>query len=151
MAPKRVKQFRAYVSWQQMIYRCYLPTRLAFKDYGGRGIKVCDRWLKFENFLADMGERPEGDWSIDRMDTNGNYEPGNCRWATRLQQNQNRRGNHAVEFNGKTQTLRQWARELGINYKTLHSRAARIGADAAVRMPYSPGHHRNESGRFTSG
>lgn len=71
--------------------RCYTPTDAKFQHYGGRGITVCERWLNsFENFLSDMGERPPG-LTLDRIDTNGNYEPGNCRWATPLVQSRNRR------------------------------------------------------------
>lgn len=81
---------RTYVTWSHMIQRCTNPKRPAYARYGGRGITVCDRWLKFENFLADMGERPDGK-TLDRFPNNkGNYEPGNCRWATVTEQNQNR-------------------------------------------------------------
>ena len=79
-----------YMVWGSMIQRCTNPNNSGWPDYGARGISVCERWLTFENFLADMGERPDG-LSIDRVDNNGNYEPGNCRWATASQQQRNRR------------------------------------------------------------
>lgn len=79
-----------YKSWQMMKARCSCPNYTQFKDYGGRGITVCDRWLKFENFLEDMGERPAGR-TLDRINNDGNYEPSNCRWATRAEQNGNKR------------------------------------------------------------
>ena len=86
-----------YQSWAQMKYRCQDSNRPRFKNWGGRGIKVCERWQKFENFLADMGERPKGK-TLDRINNDGDYEPGNCRWATWKEQAHNRRDQKTQYF-----------------------------------------------------
>jgi hypothetical protein len=96
--------------------RCQNPRAANYCSYGGRGIKVCERWQQFENFLADMGERPEGQ-TLDRHPNNdGHYEPGNCRWATKQQQAANRRNTVTIEYRGRTQTLWAWCKELGVSY-----------------------------------
>lgn len=85
-----------YSSWAGMKDRCTNQNHKSYNNYGGRGIKVCERWMDFRNFLKDMGERPEG-MSIDRIDVNGDYEPGNCRWATAKQQSSNKRNSTSLE------------------------------------------------------
>ncbi len=110
-----------YSSWCNMLSRCRNENTPKYHNYGGRGIKVCERWEKFENFIEDMGNRPRGT-TIERINNNGNYEPSNCRWATRKEQDNNRRDNHLLEFGGKTQTLSQWAEEIGMKPTTLSAR-----------------------------
>jgi hypothetical protein len=86
---------RTHNSWRAMLERCRLPSHPQYHNYGGRGITVCERWREFANFLADMGERPD-DLTLDRINVNGNYEPGNCRWADRATQGRNRRKANAL-------------------------------------------------------
>lgn len=117
-----------YQSYTQMLTRCRNPNRNNWQNYGGRGITVCQEWQNsFESFLKDMGERPSLQHSIDRIDVNGNYEPSNCRWANKKDQGRNKRTNHLVEWNGKTQTLIEWAEELKINKTTLSARINTYG------------------------
>lgn len=115
-----MKNTRTYSIWQAMRNRC---NRLN-QDYSGRGITYDKRWDSFENFYLDMGEVPDG-MSLDRIDVNGNYCKENCQWATREQQANNTRANVFIEYNGKRQTLAQWAKELNMNYDKLRSRIVR--------------------------
>lgn len=114
-----------YRVWKGMRQRCNDKNAINYANYGGRGIKVCHRWDDFDSFLPDMGKAPSEKHSIERKDNDKGYEPSNCRWATRPEQSRNKRDNHLVTFNGKTQCLKDWAIELGIRYHTLHSRINR--------------------------
>jgi hypothetical protein len=98
---------RAYSTWAQMKTRCSNPNTRNYHRYGGRGIKVCDRWLVFKNFLEDMGEPLIG-MSLDRIDNDGNYEPHNCRWATQKQQTNNTSTNRRITIDGVTRTFTEW-------------------------------------------
>lgn len=126
-----------YQSWAGMKTRCLNPKDPGYAGYGARGITVCDRWLKFENFLADMGERPKGT-TLDRYpDMGGNYEPGNCRWATMKEQQNNRRNNVVLEYLGERLTISRWAERSGIRPLTLRYRVLKLGwsMDRALNQP----------------
>lgn len=122
----KVAQFKGtYKSWEAMKYRCLDPNSKDYHNYGGRGISVCDRWLAFDNFLADMGLRPEGT-SLDRYpDVDGDYGLNNCRWATDFEQVNNRRNTRFLTCDGKTQSVGEWAKELGIDFRKIHDRLRR--------------------------
>lgn len=113
-----------YHAWVAMRSRCNNPKDAAFANYGGRGIKVCERWNEFPNFLADMGNRPKG-YQIDRIDNDGDYEPGNCRWVSPKANLNNKRSSHKVTWKGETLTITQWAERLGIHQRTLFNRIGR--------------------------
>jgi hypothetical protein len=115
---------REYETWRRIIQRTSNPKNPEFHNYGGRGIKVCDRWRLFENFLADMGRRPSDKHSIDRIDNDGSYEPGNCRWATASEQAANTRRVHWVVLNGKKMTLSSAAAISGLPQGTVSKRIA---------------------------
>lgn len=117
---------RTYSKWRSMITRCTNQNRPDFKNYGAKGITVCERWLKFENFLADMGPAPV-DLTLDRIDGKKGYSPENCRWATRQQQNVNRACVRMLTFNGKTQCLQAWADDLGYKHRAVLSERLRNG------------------------
>ena len=130
------KETRIYRVWSSMLGRCRNKNHPNWHRYGGKGITVCERWFVFENFLEDMGERPDG-LSIDRYPNNaGNYEPGNCRWATPKQQVANRTTSHKLEAEGKVQTIGEWADEKGLPYIQLHRRLSKgWPVDRALNKP----------------
>jgi hypothetical protein len=107
-----------------MLKRCKNPKFSKFENYGGRGIRVCERWGRFENFLLDMGPRPEGT-SLDRIDNDGDYTPDNCRWATREEQGRNKRNNKFLTFRGQIKTQAEWAEFMGLSRRLLEKRMAR--------------------------
>lgn len=120
-----------YGVWQEMKRRCSDPKGAHFSRYGGRGIKVCDRWLSFSNFLADMGERPDGT-TLDRINNDSNYGPENCRWATRKANSRNRSDNRLLTYGGKTQTLAAWVEATGHSLATLQGRVRMGWADEEI-------------------
>ena len=116
--------------------RCLNPRNHNFKNYGGRGITVCDAWLtSFDAFLADMGLKPDG-LTLERINNAGNYEPTNCRWASRAEQRRNQRNCMKLEVNGVPKTAEEWARETGLNAETIRRRK-RAGYTDAQAL-YSP-------------
>lgn len=116
---------RTYRTWTLMKSRCLDPNSDNYHKYGARGIKVCEQWLSFENFLADMGERPLGT-SIDRYpDPHGNYEPGNCRWATPSEQNMNKTNAVMIEYQGTIKNMGAWAKSVGMRHAVLWQRLRR--------------------------
>lgn len=121
--PSRKTHRPTYGIWEKMRRRCESPLDPAYSYYGGRGIFVCERWRVYENFLADMGERPPG-LTLERVNNDMGYSPDNCRWATRLEQQRNRRVNRRLSLNGETKCLSEWADILGINRETLRGRVA---------------------------
>lgn len=123
-----------YKAWNALVQRCTNPNSTKWHRYGGRGIRVCDRWLTFENFAQDMGPRPPG-MTIDRRDNDGDYEPGNCRWATPTEQQNNRECNRHILVNGQTLTIAQAARAFGIHRGTIRNRLITGWTDQQSILP----------------
>lgn len=124
---KQGKPSPEYVAWGHMRARCSRPNHSEFHNYGGRGISVCERWQEFGAFIADVGLRPSPKHSLDRIDNNGNYEPGNVRWATNKEQSRNTRRVKLYEHDGFIGTLADWSERVGINQGTLRARVNRSG------------------------
>lgn len=138
---RRGKTSLEYRAFNSMKSRCYNSKHKNYKDYQGRGIKVCDRWLhSFENFYKDMGPRPSRDHSIDRINNDMGYYPENCRWATRKEQARNRGTNHNIEYNGEIKTLIEWSEYLGMNKGSLLSRIRQYkwSVEKALTSPIRP-------------
>lgn len=116
-----------YRIWNTMKQRCTNPNNSHYQYYGARGIKVCARWFhNFQNFLDDMGEPPHGH-QLDRINNDGNYEPGNCRWVTRVEQARNKRTNRRLVFDGQSLTITEWAARVGIPRGTIEKRLDQFG------------------------
>lgn len=111
-----------YTAWAHMVDRCDNPKNPAYKNYGGRGITVCERWRTAANFLADIGPRPTERHSLERINNDFGYSPSNCRWATPKEQCNNKRTNRRLRFDGRVQTVAQWSRELGIGTSNIWNR-----------------------------
>lgn len=124
-----LKDHPLYTTWTNIKYRCFNPNCEYYHHYGGRGIIICDEWR--DNFLVFYEWSLKHGWEkgleIDRIDNEGPYAPWNCRWTTRCEQNNNKRNNHLIEYNGRSQTMTQWAKELGMNVTTLKSRINQRG------------------------
>ena len=137
-------------TWMNMMIRCTYRNRKDSHLYSRRGIKVCPRWKKFENFLADMGAKPSEFHTIDRWpDNNGNYEPGNCRWATKKEQSRNCRHNRVVTANGQALTLVEWSELTGIKRERIADRLNRgWPPEAAVGVQKISRRERDAKGRY---
>ncbi|QVW08761.1 AP2 domain-containing protein [Phage CBW1004C-Prop1] len=124
-----IKHGRAKTSefgiWTDMQTRCLNPNSTSYPNYGGRGIGICQRWMKFQNFFQDMGPRPSMNHSIDRIDPDGDYSPDNCRWATHKEQSRNKRNTIRVTINGVTKPLVEWCEEYGCGKAAAYQRRAR--------------------------
>ncbi len=131
-----------YVTWKSMCHRCLNPKSQFYFRYGGRGIRVADEWLGidgFRRFLAHIGPRPSAEYSIDRIDNDGNYEPGNVRWATLYEQYENRSTVRHLTVNGKTKSVTAWGRDVGLSRGALLRRLKKgWSAESTVLTPRQP-------------
>lgn len=131
----RIGRNTTYAVYRDMLTRCTNPNYREFHLYGGRGITVCERWREsYENFLSDMGDRPEG-MTLERDRVDDGYGPNNCRWATILEQANNKRNSAVIEHNGRSMTVAQWARELGVNPFSLYYRRSKGWSAERILAP----------------
>ena len=139
---------REYRCWVDMRSRVLTKSNDAYKDYGARGISICERWSDFSAFFEDMGPSPTKAHTLDRINVNGNYEPGNCRWATPREQAINRRDTILLTYNGETMCMKDWARKLGMSYITLGGRI-RSGwpVEKALTTPVAHKHRPKDESR----
>lgn len=141
-ATHRMSGTREFWIWHGMKKRCLNQNHKWWHCYGGRGIKVCDRWLNsFESFMEDMGPRPSRKHSIERINNNGNYEPSNCKWGTTFEQNRNKRTNRRVTINGRTQCAVDWSDELGLSKSCFLNRIKHGWSGEALLRPSKKAHH----------
>lgn len=123
-----------YWVWRDIKQRCLNPKNQAYRNYGGRGIRVAVKWLSFEGFFADMGSRPSSNHTIERKDNDGDYCASNCVWIPRAQQQDNTRQCQRTTMNGETHSTAEWCRRLGLSYRTVQQRIGRYGWDAVVAL-----------------
>ena len=125
-----MEKTRVYKIWQKMKQRCTNPKAPNYAEYGGRGISICQEWSdSFEAFFLDMGHPPSDDHSLDRRENDGNYTKANCRWATRSEQQRNKRNSRSITFQGETKNVVEWAELYGLHYTTLARRVFHLGWD----------------------
>lgn len=139
-----IRNHELFPIWSSMKSRCNNPKHRKYHRYGGRGIKVCERWLDFQNFVIDMGPRPEGH-TVERSRNDGDYEPGNCVWATYTEQNNNRSNVKKVQYKGSEVTVAELATMTGIARKVLAQRILRRGWDVDRAVTSDPAMHHNSS------
>lgn len=135
---RNIKNSKEYYTRYNIIERCSRPNHKDYHNYGGRGIKICDSWRRsFKQFLQDVGEAPGKEYTIDRIDNDGNYEPGNVRWVTRKEQSINRRNTIFITYLDQTKRLQEWCEELGIRYGLVVMRISKLKWDP-VRALITP-------------
>lgn len=128
-----------YGTWTNMKHRCSDPSNINYPRYGGRGIRVCERWMDYGNFIADMGLKPPR-MTLERINNDADYQPGNCRWASKTEQANNRRSNHLLSLNGRSDTIANWSRKLRIPMNVLRGRVYRGWPDhKALTVPVGYG------------